>query len=82
MKFLLTITTDNAAFHGEDCEGDNNLPPNTLCDCWELRDAIAAILKDVAGKVQGGDLDGLYHTIFDANGNNVGAWAGKPESSH
>lgn len=81
MKFLLTINCDNAAFHGDDCEGDNNLPLNTLCECSELRESIASTLEKVAQRVRRDDLDGYYHTILDANGNNVGSFAGKPASS-
>lgn len=80
MKFTLTLDCDNAAFHGEDCEGDNNLPPNTLCECFELRESVAETLEKVAQRVRGGGLDGYYHTILDANGNNVGSFGGKPAS--
>ncbi len=81
MKFLLNIHCDNAAFHGEDCEGDKGpLPPNTLCECAELQESVASTLEKVAQRVRGGDLDGYYHTILDTNGNNVGSFAGKPDS--
>lgn len=60
--FKLTINADNAAFGPTEAE---------------LRDELAGLLQSIAQKIlSGGDL-GMHQSIFDSNGNNVGAYAVK-----
>lgn len=43
----------------------------------ELRDELAGLLQSVALKILSGDDLGMYQTIFDSNGNDVGRYAVK-----
>jgi hypothetical protein len=43
------------------------------------RPELVRILRDVAGRVEAGEEIHWFRTIHDANGNDVGRWALKPE---
>ena len=82
MKFLLNMTCDNAAFHGEDCKGEI-LPlqgSNVPCGCPELESEIIRILRAIADRIDRDGLSGFFETIHDLNGNDVGRFAIKPDS--
>ena len=57
--FNLTIRTANAAFDEE----DGNAGPE-----------LARILRELADRIDDGVPDGDTASLFDANGNRVGAW--------
>lgn len=83
MKFLLNITCDNAAFHGEDC-------PDGAHECPETEAEIARLLRAIASRADRGlrhfdnrtpnAPDAISGYIDDANGNEVGHWSLEPDS--
>lgn len=71
MKFILNVSTDNAAFHrdtGEEWEHDPG-------------PELARILRKIADKVEHEPLETytMFQTILDVNGNDVGRYALKPD---
>lgn len=66
MKFTIQMTTDNEAF------ADGNMAHET-----------ARILREIARRIERDGVDeeqgGTFATIHDANGNDVGRWAFKPD---
>ena len=79
MKFLLNLTADNAAFHDEDCIGETG-GPNRVCECFAMRLELSTILRETAKRIAQDGLSGLFETIRDSNGNDVGRFALKPDS--
>lgn len=82
MKFLLSLTADNAAFHDDDCEGEhltNMGSPVVPCDCDALQNELAHILREIARDIDNDGLSGFFETIHDSNGNSVGTYAIKPD---
>jgi hypothetical protein len=82
MKFLLSLTADNAAFHDGDCEGEhltNMGSPVVPCECLALRLELSTILRTVAKQIARDGLSGFFETIRDSNGNSVGTYAIKPD---
>lgn len=74
MTFTLTITTDNAAFHGEDC-------PDAEHYCGEREAELARILNKISElphrRLRNYDnrtSAGISGWIDDVNGNQVGYW--------
>lgn len=62
--FRLYINTENDAFQGDDCG----------------RFETARILREVADRVEAGDIQDLYRTIYDKNGNDCGRAAFKRDA--
>lgn len=47
-----------------------------------LRYECARILRNVADKIEAGEATGLFQTVYDVNGNDVGRWKlGDPSST-
>jgi hypothetical protein len=67
MKFNLFLSCNNDAF-GENTEHDISA---------ECRAETARILRETADRVEMGDIEGLYRTLWDINGNDVGRAAFK-----
>ncbi len=66
MKFIVTMTCDNAAFNEDDAvEGGSGAARGA---------EIARILRKVATDVEDGTEPGDAGLAFDANGNKVGTW--------
>lgn len=68
MKFTLSINCDGAAFHGPGC-------PNEGHQCAGQALQVADILRGVRKRIKDEGLSGFFETIFDTNGNSVGAYA-------
>lgn len=60
-EFRVSIHCGNAAFD----DFDGHYDPGA---------ELARILREIADRVERGDLSGYYETIRDANGNDVGRW--------
>jgi len=67
-KFKLFIDCGNAAFCEDDYPTESSAAPE-----------LARILREVADRIEGGDMFGMYRTIHDMNGNDVGRFALKSE---
>ena len=82
MKFLLNLTADNAAFHDDDCTGEDPTDNRRfgLCQCGAMQAELAGILRETARRIEERGLSGFFETIYDSNGNDVGRFALKPDS--
>lgn len=60
-RFVVNMTTDNAAFQDDPRE-------------------IPRILRAIAQQIEDGRDYSMFQTILDANGNDVGRYAEKPDS--
>jgi hypothetical protein len=74
LVFRLTIRTDGDAFS---C--GSNAHPEDPQECGQMSRETARILREIAKRLDQGDDFAMYRTIFDANGNDVGRAAFKPE---
>jgi len=82
VKFLLSLTADNAAFHDVNCEGEDPSDSRRfgICQCETMREELAGILRETARRIEERGLSGFFETIYDSNGNDVGRFALKPDS--
>lgn len=83
MKFTLNIDANNAAFHDEDCNGEDFTKShhiNGLCRCFAMEMELSVILWTIAKDIAQNGISGFFETIYDSNGNDVGRWALKPDS--
>lgn len=83
MKFILNLTVDNAAFHDEGCDGQEDFADRLrggLCQCAATGSELARILRDTANRLERDGISGFFETLYDANGNDVGRFALKPDS--
>ena len=71
-RFSVQLSMDNDAFTG----GAEEAPARDLNAALE----VARILRKIADTVEREGFSGFFETILDANGNDVGRFAAKPES--
>lgn len=80
MKFTLSISADNAAFHDDDCTG-TSARWTSLCECFAMRLEISVILREVAKRIEADGMSGFHENIRDSNGNIVGTYAIKADNN-
>ena len=83
MKFILNLTADNAAFHDEGCDGEEDFTDRRrggLCQCLAMQLELSTILRTVAKRIAQDGLSGFFETVYDSNGNDVGRFALRPEN--
>ena len=71
-RFSVNLSMDNDAFTGGVEEGNARN--------WNAALEVARILRVIADKVEREGFSGFFETVLDANGNDVGRYAAKPES--